>query len=87
MASSVLCVHCGSTGGTVRPFPCGCSLPIHPACVMEWKKADGRCTQCNQVWRNHAMSTTTVCAYCFLIGLVVGFILMMGVWFLFHFMA
>lgn len=47
------CVICfNPTSLTMRQFPCGCSLPIHDACIPIWRNGVTRrqCPSCQQVW-------------------------------------
>ena len=47
------CVIClNPTSLTMRQFPCGCSLPIHDACIPIWRNGVTRrqCPTCYQVW-------------------------------------
>ena len=50
-SSLIGCVVCGYSEGTdVRIFSCDCRLPIHDACIPDWREKGGMCPFCEQVW-------------------------------------
>ena len=51
--TTLACIVCHNYGSTpMMAFPCGCTHPIHQACVLTWRTRNDTCPTCKQIWIN-----------------------------------
>ena len=51
--TALTCVVCGGYGSApTAMFPCGCTHPIHDACVASWQLRNDTCSKCHKIWLN-----------------------------------